>query len=54
MAKRPVDQLLPNAEVTWFTDGSGYLVKEQHKARATIVNRSQVVWVEPLSPRTSA
>ena len=47
MVKGPIDQPLPDAEVTWFTDGSSYLVEGQCKAEATIVDRHQVVWAEP-------
>ena len=47
-------QLLPDAEVTWFTDGSSYLVEGQHKAGANIVEWRQVVWAEPLPLGMSA
>ena len=47
MSKGPVDQPLPNAEATWFTDGSNYLVEGQCKAGTTTGDRHQVVWAEP-------
>ena len=54
MVKGPVNQLFPNAETTWFTDGSSYLVEGQCKAGATIVDGCQVVWAEPHPPGTAA
>ena len=49
-----LDWLFPKAEVTWFTDGSSYLVEGQCKAGATIVDRRQVVWAEWYPPGKSA
>ena len=49
-----VDQPLPDAEATWFTDGSSYQVEGQCKAEATSVDRFQVVWAEPHPPETAA
>jgi hypothetical protein len=46
MVKGPVYQPLPDAETTWFTDGSSHLVEGQCKAGTTIVDGRQVVWAE--------
>lgn len=48
------DQPLPDAEVTWFTDGSSFLMDGQRKARAVVVDREQIIWAEALLPGTSA
>ena len=54
MVKGPIDQPLPDAEVTWFTDGSSYLVEGKGKVGAAIVDRCKVVWAEPLPLGMSA
>ena len=38
-----LDQPLPDAEATWFNNGSSYLAEGQCKAGATIVNGCRVV-----------
>jgi hypothetical protein len=43
MVKGPVNQQLPDAEATWFTDGSSYLMEGQCKAGATIVDGHHAV-----------
>lgn len=48
------DQPLPDAEVTWFTDGSRYLLDGQCKARVAVVHGRRVLWAEPLPTGTSA
>ena len=54
MVKGPVNQQLPDAEATWFTDGSSYLMEGQCKAGATIVYWCQVVWAEQHPLETAA
>ena len=41
-------------EVTWFTDGSSYLLEGQRKAGAAVVDGTEVVWASALPPETSA
>ena len=48
------DQPLVDAEVTWFTDGSSYLLEGQRKAGAAVVDRTEVVWASALPLGTSA
>ena len=48
------DQPLADAEVTWFTDGSSYLLEGQRKAGAAVVDGTEVVWASALPPGTSA
>ena len=48
------DQPLVDAEVTWFTDGSSYLLEGQRKAGAAVVDGTEVVWASVLPPGTSA
>ena len=48
------DQPLADMEVTWFTDGSSYLLEGQQKAGAAVVDRTEVVWASALPPGTSA
>ena len=40
--------------MTWFTDGSSYLLEGQRKAGAAVVDRTEVVWASALPPGTSA
>ena len=37
------DQPLVDVEMTWFTDGSSYLLEGQRKARAAVVDGTEVV-----------
>ena len=48
------DQPLADAEVTWFTDRSSYLLEGQQKTGAAVVDRTEVVWASVLPPETSA
>ena len=48
------DQPLVDAEVTWFTDGSSYLLEGQRKAGAAVVDGTNIVWASALPPGTSA
>ena len=48
------DQPLADAEVTWFTDGSSYLLEGQRKAGAAVVDGTEVIWASALPPGTSA
>ena len=48
------DLSIPDAEATWFTDGSSYLVEGKGKVGAAIVDRCKVVWAEPLPLGMSA
>ena len=43
-----------DVEVTWFTDGSSYLLEGQRKAGAAVVDGTEVVWASALPPGTSA
>ena len=40
--------------MTWFTDGSSYLLEGQRKARAAVVDGTEVVWASALPLGTSA
>ena len=48
------DQPLADVEVTWFTDGSSYLLEGQRKAGAAVVDGTEVIWASALPPGTSA
>lgn len=48
------DLSLPDAEATWFTDGSSYLDQGKHKAGAAVVDGKKIVWAQPLPEGTSA
>ncbi|XP_036774088.2 uncharacterized protein LOC118928711 [Manis pentadactyla] len=48
------DQPLPDAEATWFTDGSSYLDQGKRKAGAAVVDGEKIVWAQPLPKGTSA
>ena len=49
------DTPLDNSELIWFTDGSSYAKDGQRRAGAAVVDDSgQTIWVETLSPGTSA
>lgn len=50
-----LDRPLPDAEVTWFTDESGYVLEGQRKAGAAVVStEGEVVWASALPSGTSA
>ncbi|CAD7669362.1 unnamed protein product [Nyctereutes procyonoides] len=48
------DQPLPDAEATWYTDGSSFLRNGERKARAAVVGGKAVIWASALEPGTSA
>ncbi|KAL6038243.1 hypothetical protein STEG23_034916 [Scotinomys teguina] len=48
------DQLLPNADFTWYTDGSSFLHQGERWAGAAVVDSTTVIWVAVLTPGTSA
>lgn len=48
------DQPLPDADFTWFTDGSSFLVEGQRKAGAAVTSANEVIWAKALPAGTSA
>ncbi|XP_073648710.1 serine hydrolase RBBP9 isoform X3 [Tursiops truncatus] len=48
------DQPLPDAQVTWFTDGSSFVQQGQRYAGAAVTSETEVIWAETLPPGTSA
>lgn len=48
------DRPLPDAEVTWFTDGSSFVHQGQRYAGAAVTSETEVIWAEALPPGTSA
>ncbi|XP_036032463.1 ribonuclease H1-like [Onychomys torridus] len=48
------DQPLPDAEHTWYTDGSSFLHNGERKAGAAVVDGTTVIWASALEPGTSA
>lgn len=48
------DQPLKQADLTWYTNGSSYLLNGERKAGAVIVDGKQVIWASALPPRPSA
>ncbi|XP_058515914.1 uncharacterized protein LOC131479421, partial [Ochotona princeps] len=48
------DQPMPDAEVTWFTDGSSYVVDGKRRAGAAVVDNEKTIWSSALAPGTSA
>ncbi|XP_078300540.1 uncharacterized protein LOC144615914 [Panthera onca] len=48
------DHPLPDAEVTWFTDGSSFVHQGQRYAGAAVTTETETVWAEPLPAGTSA
>ncbi|XP_057344524.1 uncharacterized protein LOC130679536 [Manis pentadactyla] len=48
------DLPFPDAEATWFTDGSSYLDQGKHKAGAAVVDGEKMVWAQPLPEGTLA
>jgi hypothetical protein len=47
------DQPWPGA-VTWFTDGSSFMVEGKRRARAAVVDEKSVIWASSLPEGTSA
>ena len=48
------DRPLPDAEATWFTDGSSSVQDGHRYAGAAVVTEMDTVWAEALPSRTSA
>ncbi|KAK1327417.1 hypothetical protein QTO34_014178 [Cnephaeus nilssonii] len=48
------DQPLPDADVTWFTDGSSFVWDGSRYAGAAVVTETDTIWAEALPSRTSA
>lgn len=48
------DQPLKEADLTWYTNGSSYLLNGERKAGAAIVDGKQVIWASALLPGPSA
>nr|XP_048293064.1 agouti-related protein isoform X5 [Myodes glareolus] len=48
------DQPLTDADYTWYTDGSSYLLNGEQRAGAAITTENQVVWASALPGSTSA
>lgn len=42
------NQPLTDAEVTWYTDGSSYLMEGEQKAGAAVVDRENIIWASAL------
>ena len=48
------DQPLPDADLTWYTDGSSFIRNGERKAGAAVTTESEVIWAASLPPGTSA
>lgn len=48
------DRPLPNADFTWYTDGSSFLQDGCRKAGAAVTTETEVVWTKALPAGTSA
>lgn len=48
------DTPLPDAEVTWYTNGSSFVQNEQRCAGAAVTMSEEVVWAEAMPAGTSA
>lgn len=48
------DQPLPDADYTWYTDGSSYLLNGEQRAGTAVTTEDQVVWASALPGGTSA
>ena len=48
------DQPLKDADLTWYTDGSSYLLNGERWAGAAVTTETQVVWASALPGGTSA
>ncbi|VFV38599.1 pol_mlvav ame: full=pol polyprotein contains: [Lynx pardinus] len=51
---RPTNWPLPNAEATWFTDGSSFVWDGHRYAGAAVVTETNTIWAEALPSRMSA
>jgi ribonuclease HI len=47
------DQPLPDAEITWFTDGRSFIWDGRRYAGAAVVTESEIIWVAALTAGTS-
>lgn len=47
------DQELPDADHTWYTDGSSYLDSGTRRAGAAVVDGHNTIWAQSLPPGTS-
>lgn len=48
------DTPLPDAEVTWYANGSSFVQNEQRCAGAAVTTSEEVVWAEAMPAGTSA
>ncbi|XP_044906658.1 uncharacterized protein LOC123383349 [Felis catus] len=48
------DQELPDADHSWYTDGSSYIDSGTRRAGAAVVDGHHIIWAQPLPPGTSA
>ncbi|XP_077845618.1 uncharacterized protein LOC144338785 [Macaca mulatta] len=48
------DQELPDADHTWYTDGSSYLDSGTRRVGAAVVDGHNTIWAQSLPPGTSA
>lgn len=49
-----MDQPLLNADYTWYTDGSSYVMNGEQRARAAVTTEDEVIWASALPAGTSA
>ncbi|XP_038956440.2 protein NYNRIN-like [Rattus norvegicus] len=49
-----MDQPLPNADYTWYTDGCSYVADGERRAGAAITTEDEVIWASALPAGTSA
>ncbi|XP_045294170.1 uncharacterized protein LOC123576824 isoform X2 [Leopardus geoffroyi] len=45
---------LPNADATWYTDGSSFVREGIRYAGAAVTTKTEIIWAEPLAAGTSA
>ncbi|XP_055459968.1 uncharacterized protein LOC129674107 [Psammomys obesus] len=48
------NQPLPDADFTWYTDGSSFLDNGERRAGAAVTTETKVIWARALPPGTSA
>ena len=48
------DQELPDADHSWYTDGSSYIDSGTRRAGAAVVDGHHIIWAQSLPPGTSA
>nr|3P1G_A Chain A, Xenotropic Murine Leukemia Virus-Related Virus (XMRV) RNase H Domain [Xenotropic MuLV-related virus] len=48
------DQPIPDADYTWYTDGSSFLQEGQRRAGAAVTTETEVIWARALPAGTSA